>query len=128
MLKPLLFLHSPIGLQFYNIKENIMHIDNFTFTFQIVSGDGTITIVEFESETWVDSFPKFLAVCRGSGFNIPEETALYVPPGSISPSVFADRNFLIFAEDLVKPSADEERPKPVSCKHSDCYYDKSRNM
>jgi hypothetical protein len=68
------------------------------FTFQIDGEDGTTTIVQFDSETWIDAFPKFLAVCRGSGFIVPEGTALYSP--SASPIIFGDRDFLIFNEDL----------------------------
>jgi hypothetical protein len=71
------------------------------FTFQIVDEeDNSITTVQFNSDTWIDAFPKFLDVCRGSGYNIPSGTALYSP--CISSTLFGDRDFLLFDEDLVK--------------------------
>jgi hypothetical protein len=97
------------------------------FTFQIEDEeDGTITTVEFNSETWIDAFPKFLDACRGAGFNISHEAALYSP--TASEYMFGDRDFLIFDTDLVRfvPNGKE----PISedgIEHTEAYYDTISN-
>lgn len=90
------------------------------FTFQINDEDGATTIVQFESETWIDAFPKFLDVCRGAGFIVPSGTALYSP--SASEYMFGDRDFLIFDTDLVN-----NKDSGVKSEHSESYYDTTRN-
>lgn len=92
------------------------------FTFQIDDEeDGTTTIVQFNSETWLDAFPKFLDVCRGAGFSIPDGVALYSP--SASEYMFGDRDFLLFEDDLVKFVVNDKD----NTEHSESYDDSTRN-
>lgn len=117
------------------------------FTFQCTDDDDTVVTVEFEAEVWLDAFPKFLQLCRGSGFIVDEGTALFAP--TASKLLFSDRDFLIFEDDLAcfqefqedpAPLCDEEeRPKAPgktleewvaegqNPQRSDCYYDFNRN-
>lgn len=83
---------------------------NFTFT--AVDDDGAVTSVMFDSETWVDTFPKYLNLLRGAGFSVSACTTMHSP--GLSQAVFEDRDFLYFE--------DEE-----SKKHSHYYCDKDRN-
>lgn len=71
------------------------------FKFQNTDDEGTVTTVEFEAEVWLDAFPRFLALCKASGFIIDEGTALYAP--TASRHLFGDRDFLIFEDELIQP-------------------------
>jgi len=63
--------------------------------------DARVT-VEFETDVWLDAFPKFLNLMRASGFSIKDGAALYVP--QISETLFrdSDRDYLLFDSDLVE--------------------------
>lgn len=80
------------------------------FTFQNTDEDGTVVTVEFEAEVWLDAFPKFLQLCRGSGFVVDEGTALYAP--TASKQLFGDRDFLLFDSDFEKCNCIEEPTNP----------------
>jgi hypothetical protein len=111
------------------------------FTFQATDDDGVVVTVEFETDIWLDAFPKFLQLCKGSGFIVDENTALYAP--TASRALFDDRDFLIFDSDFAvcdcdrNANMDEDEPEqPPSGKtleqlvaecHSDYYYDGFRN-
>jgi hypothetical protein len=123
------------------------------FTFQATDDDGVVVTVEFETDVWLDAFPKFLQLCKGSGFIIDEGAALYAP--TASRALFDDRDFLIFKEEnqITEEYMDEEEPPfpmtscseadnipcsktleqwvaeghPDCSQHTDEYYDGSRN-
>ena len=98
------------------------------FTFQIENEDGTIATIQFNSETWIDAFPKFLDVCRGAGYIIPDGTALYSPSASLEN--FGDRDFLLFDDDLVKFDGSEDSffsEIEINTEHSETFYDSTRN-
>lgn len=69
------------------------------FTF-IAEEDDVKSSIEFETDVWLDAFPKFLNLMRASEFYISDGTALYVP--KISERMFnnGDRDFLLFDSDL----------------------------
>ncbi len=84
------------------------------FTFQNEDEDGTVVTIEFDVETWLDAFPKFLDLMRGSGFIVDQFTALYAPKAE--KDLFGDRDFLLFDDDLVEfqetPCAPMEEDRP----------------
>lgn len=104
------------------------------FVFQTTDEDGVTVTVEFEAEVWLDAFPKFLQLCRGSGFIVDEATAMYAP--TASRQLFDDREFLIFDDELkyseddrgmnmfaaapCEHMSEDEQPFPMtSCSESD---------
>lgn len=88
------------------------------FTFQCTDDDDAVVTVEFEAEIWLDAFPKFLQLCRGSGFIVANETALYAP--TASEYLFSDRDFLIFDSDFEKCDCTQEAMfDPAPCEHMD---------
>lgn len=93
------------------------------FYFRVTDDDDTVTTVKFNSETWVDAFPKFLDVCRGAGFNIHNKAVLYSP--TISEKLFGDRDFLLFEENIseyIKPKNNSD-----TVEHTKEFYDTTRN-
>jgi len=87
------------------------------FTFQNEDKDGTVATIEFDTDVWLDAFPKFLDLCRASGFSVDMETKMYAP--TASETMFDDRDFLLFDSDL--------KDSDVPVKHSDCYHDTDRS-
>jgi hypothetical protein len=84
------------------------------FTFQCTDDfDGSVVTVEFETEIWVDAFPKFLQLCAGAGFSIAPETALYAP--TASEHMFGDRDFLLFDSDFEKCECIKESTPTNPC-------------
>lgn len=81
------------------------------FKFSNTDCEGVTTTVEFESETWIDTFPHYLNLLRGAGFSVSDKTGLYVED-SVSPAIFSDRDFLVFSEETI---------------HAKCYFDTQRN-
>ena len=72
------------------------------FTFIAEDGeDGSEKVtVEFETDVWLDAFPKFLNLMKASGFYIDDKVALFSP--TASEHLFGDLDYMLFKSDLLE--------------------------
>lgn len=83
-------------LNYVDILVNIMKEKMNKFEFSVTDDNGVITSVEFNSDTWVETFTHYLNLLRRSGFSISDDVKLWIPTHSISPNAFPDKKYLVF--------------------------------
>jgi hypothetical protein len=86
----------------------------FTFkTFDTETGDSVV--IETATDTWSDTFEKYLNLMRASGFILDQDIRLFVPNGQY---VAEDNDMIMTSDDLTQCKS--------AC-HSKYFYDTDRN-